>query len=130
MASSSFQRLSAMMAVCQRISSPNSRHWTRCAVAGSIQGLGLVALAIRKDANMSTAVRIGDFVHLKNRRLDYLDTCGRVQDETHFSQFSGTALVQTTRKPDRDHGSGTWKIVSADGKPDQDRCSTLIGFIC
>ena len=50
-------------------------------------------------------IKSGDKIHLKNRygRMSYLDT---------FGGFNGEYGVQTSPNPDRDSGSGTWKIVS------------------
>ena len=50
-------------------------------------------------------IKSGDKIQLKNRygRMSYLDT---------FGGFNGEYGVQTSPNPDRDSGSGTWKIVS------------------
>ena len=50
-------------------------------------------------------IKSGDKIHLKNRygRMSYLDT---------FGGFDGEYGLQTSPNPDRDSGSGTWKIVS------------------
>ncbi len=63
---------------------------------------------------MSDAIKIGDFVHFHNDRMGYLETCGYERYESHFSQFPGTALVQTATVENRDLGSGTWQIVAAE----------------
>ena len=51
------------------------------------------------------SIKSGDKIQLKNRygRMSYLDT---------FGGFNGEYGVQTSPNPDRDSGSGTWKIVS------------------
>lgn len=63
-------------------------------------------------------IKIGDFIHLHNK-FGYLDTCGYVRYESHFAKYGeagASALVQTSRESNRDHGSGIWQIVSVDGK--------------
>jgi hypothetical protein len=68
---------------------------------------------------MADTISIGSFVHLKNKKLGYLDTCELVGREPHFAQFSeAKAMVRTSDQPNRDNGSGTWQIVSANGKAD------------
>ena len=53
-------------------------------------------------------VRNGDKIHLINQyeTKSYLDTCSEVTIEG----CDGTYHLQTTTNPDRDSGSGTWKI--------------------
>lgn len=68
---------------------------------------------------MTENIAIGSFVHLKNKKLGYLDTCELVNREPHFASFTeARAMVRTSDLPNRDSGSGTWQIVSASGKPD------------
>ena len=62
------------------------------------------------------SIKSGDKIHLKNRygRLSYLDTYGG---------FNGEYGLQTSPNPDRDSGSGTWKIVSEDCMPGDIPCA-------
>lgn len=65
-------------------------------------------------------LKIGSVVHLKNNFPSegwYLDTRGRVKDKAEFSIVpTETLFVSTHTSPNRDNGSGSWKIVSATGK--------------
>lgn len=68
-------------------------------------------------------VKIGSIVHLQNRSSDdgaYLDAWGDVMSNPDFRQINGTQVkfVSTHKNPNRDDGSGSWKIISADGKSD------------
>ena len=62
------------------------------------------------------SIKSGDKIHLKNRygRASYLDTYGG---------FNGEYGLQTSPNPDRDSGSGTWKIVSEDCMPGDIPCA-------
>lgn len=69
-----------------------------------------------------TALKIGSIVHLKNQSSDaagYLDAWGEVKSKPEFS-FVPTELkfVATHPQPNRENGSGSWKIVSANRKRD------------
>ena len=77
-------------------------------------------------------VKYGDVVNLKNafegKFISYLDTRGRVMDKNTVKRstdknpvaaFKGVAenlFVSTHKTPNRDNGSGSWKIVSAGKK--------------
>lgn len=65
-------------------------------------------------------IKIGSIIHLKNQAEDggYLDTRGWVTDKSDFWNVSGTerAFVSTHAKAERDGSSGSWQIVSATGK--------------
>lgn len=65
-------------------------------------------------------IKIGSIVHLKNQYSNdagYLDAWGRVKDKPEFSQVATELkFVSTHRSPNRENGSGSWKIVSATGK--------------
>lgn len=67
-------------------------------------------------------IKVGSVVHLKNQFSDdagYLDAWGNVADKPEFSQVpTELTFVSTHPNPNRDNGSGSWKIVSATGKPD------------
>ena len=69
---------------------------------------------------MANVIRIGSIIHLQNGENGYLDTRGRVKDKPEFWNVAGTELlfVTTHEQRDRDRGSGSWRIVSADGKTD------------
>ena len=56
----------------------------------------------------------GDVIHLKNMYYEgsYLDTCG-YPSEAHAGQ---TWDVSTTESKDRDKGTGSWVVESAEGK--------------
>ena len=68
------------------------------------------------------ALKIGSVVNLQNQyptENGYLDTRGRVMDKPQFRPFTTeTLFVSTNTNPNRDKGSGSWKIVSATGKAD------------
>lgn len=65
-------------------------------------------------------INIGSIVHLQNRYPNdgsYLDAWGAVWSKPEFRQVpTETMFVSTHYNPDRDNGSGSWEIVSADGK--------------
>lgn len=66
-------------------------------------------------------IKIGDVVNLQGsfgKTTTYLDTRGRVMDKTDFKGVSENVFVSTHTSPDRDKGSGSWKIVSAANKKD------------
>ncbi|MEP7038963.1 MAG: hypothetical protein ABI891_11545 [Acidobacteriota bacterium] len=68
------------------------------------------------------ALKIGSVVNLQNQyptENGYLDTRGRVKDKSQFrTATTETTFVSTNVNPNRDNGSGSWKIVSATGKAD------------
>ncbi len=72
---------------------------------------------IPADANL---IKIGSIVHLQNRYPNdgsYLDAWGAVWSKPEFAQVpTETMFVSTHNKPNRDNGSGSWEIVSANGK--------------
>ena len=74
-------------------------------------------LAATSDRNV---IRIGSVVHLQNRYPNdgsYLDAWGQVWSKPEFKQVpTETMFVSTNRDPNRDNGSGSWEIVSANGK--------------
>lgn len=66
-------------------------------------------------------IKIGNVVNLQNssyNKIAYLDTRGRVMDKPEFKGVSENVFVSTHTSPNRDKGSGSWKIVSAAGKRD------------
>lgn len=95
----------------------------RSATAGNGQGPDALAakqhslLAATSDRN---AIRIGSIVNLQNRYPNdgsYLDAWGAVWSKPEFKQVSTqTMFVSTHVEPNRDNGSGSWEIVSANGK--------------
>jgi len=72
----------------------------------------------RKSNN--TPINIGTVVHLQNRYPNdgsYLDAWGAVWSKPEFRQVpTETMFVSTHIEPNRDNGSGSWEIVSANGK--------------
>ncbi len=65
-------------------------------------------------------IKIGSIVNLQNRYPNdgsYLDAWGAVWSKPEFRQVpTQTMFVSTHIKPNRDNGSGSWEIVSANGK--------------
>ena len=65
---------------------------------------------------------IGSVVHLRNGTSDeagYLDVWGQVKNKPEFSIVpTETMFVSTHSNPNRENGSGSWRIVSATGKKD------------
>lgn len=65
-------------------------------------------------------IKIGSVVHLRNQNSNeagYLDAWGLVRNKPEFQLVpSETMFVSTHPNPNRDNGSGSWKIVSATGK--------------
>lgn len=66
-------------------------------------------------------IKIGSIVHLQNRSSaddgSYLDAWGTVYKKPEFWQITTeTMFVSTHKNPNRENGSGSWKIVSASGK--------------
>ena len=64
------------------------------------------------------SLNYGDIIHLQNGWNNYgggyLDTRGYQKD---FAKTGNFLCVSTATKKDRDAGSGTWKVMSATGKP-------------
>ncbi|MGD9587403.1 MAG: transcriptional regulator [Pyrinomonadaceae bacterium] len=67
-----------------------------------------------------SAIKIGSIVNLQNRYPNdgsYLDAWGAVWSKPEFRQVpTQTMFVSTHIDPNRDNGSGSWEIVSANGK--------------
>lgn len=65
-------------------------------------------------------IKIGSVVNLQNRYPNdgsYLDAWGAVWSKPEFRQVpTETMFVSTHVDPNRDNGSGSWEIVSANGK--------------
>lgn len=65
-------------------------------------------------------IKIGSVVNLQNRYPNdgsYLDAWGAVWSKPEFRQVpTETMFVSTHVAPNRDNGSGSWEIVSANGK--------------
>ena len=66
---------------------------------------------------------IGSIIHLENGLTHggYLDARGWVTDKSVISNFQDERIrkfVSTHERPDRSVGSGSWLVLSADGKPD------------
>ena len=84
---------------------------------GACNGVATVA-----PAPEPVAITIGTVIHLENGFPNggYLDTRGRIIDKEFFNGWSPPSLlfVSTNSNLDRDNGSGSWQIVSADGKAD------------
>ena len=59
-------------------------------------------------------IRYGDKIYLLNQygKRSYLDTCG---SSTCEPSSNGVYNLQTSISPNRDVGSGTWEIISANG---------------
>ncbi len=70
----------------------------------------------------SPQIKIGSIVNLQNQSSNeagYLDAWGQVTNKPEFWQVpTETMFVSTHKNPNRDNGSGSWKIVSANGKSD------------
>ncbi|MBX7053790.1 MAG: transcriptional regulator [Pyrinomonadaceae bacterium] len=67
-------------------------------------------------------ISVGSVVNLQNRYPNdgsYLDAWGMVWSKPEFRQVpTETMFVSTHNDPDRESGSGSWQIVSANGKAD------------
>ncbi len=67
-------------------------------------------------------IKIGAVVHLKSQVSDdagYLDVWGAIKDKPKFRNIpTEEKFVATHPNPNRENGSGSWKIVSARGKKD------------
>lgn len=67
-------------------------------------------------------IKIGSVVHLKSGVSDdagYLDVWGEIKNKPEFKNIpTEIKFVGTHPNPNRENGSGSWKIVSARGKKD------------
>lgn len=76
--------------------------------------------AVRNIPPGANLIKIGSIVHLQNRYPNdgsYLDAWGKVWSKPEFRQVpTETMFVSTHNNPNRDNGSGSWEIVSANGK--------------
>lgn len=76
----------------------------------------------RTAASERPEIKIGSVIHLKNQYSDdagYLDAWGEVKNKPEFSQVPTELMfVSTHVNPNRENGSGSWKIISAVGKKD------------
>lgn len=72
-------------------------------------------------ADKSTPILVGSLIHLRNGDPagGYLDARGWVKDEPAFWNVSGSerCFVSTHAARNRERGSGSWRVESADGKP-------------
>ncbi|MCA9977571.1 MAG: hypothetical protein KC413_17550 [Anaerolineales bacterium] len=73
-------------------------------------------------AGTGKPILVGSIIYLENKNphSGYLDARGRVIDKPEFWNVAGTerSFVLTHGTPNRDQGSGSWKIISAEGKAD------------
>jgi len=107
---------------------------------GIVAGIGIVNLNKQSGSALSTggsgkttqpsmiggntadrpAIKIGATVNLQNRYPNdgsYLDAWGTVWSKPEFKQVpTETMFVSTHNDPNRDNGSGSWEIVSANEK--------------
>jgi len=71
-------------------------------------------------ASGQSVIAVGSIVNLQNRYPNdgsYLDAWGAVWSKPEFRQVpTETMFVSTHNEPNRDSGSGSWEIVSANGK--------------
>lgn len=76
--------------------------------------------AVTGDVTDKPAIKIGAAVNLQNRYPNdgsYLDAWGTVWSKPEFRQVpTETMFVSTHNDPNRDNGSGSWEIISANGK--------------
>ena len=74
----------------------------------------------QKVVNVNDQIKIGSIVNLQNRYPNdgsYLDAWGAVWTKQEFVQVpTETMFVSTHDDPNRDSGSGSWEILSANGK--------------
>lgn len=67
-------------------------------------------------------LKIGSIVHLKSQVSDdagYLDVWGEIKNKPEFRNIpTEIKFVSTHPNPNRENGSGSWKIISARGKKD------------
>lgn len=69
---------------------------------------------------MANEIQIGSIIHLRDHENGYLNTRGYVKHKAPFWNVAGTEhlFVMTFSEPGRGNGTGSWRIVSADGKAD------------
>lgn len=84
-------------------------------------GILLADVALNRHApNERPQIKIGSIINLQNRYPNvggYLDVWGDVWNKPEFAKITTeTMFVSTHYNPNRDNGSGSWEIVSADGK--------------
>jgi len=85
------------------------------------RGKLVVAVTLTRPAVIGNPqIKIGSVVNLQNRNPDgggYLDAWGLVRNKPEFRQVpTETMFVSTHKYPNRENGSGSWEIVSATGK--------------
>ncbi|HQU83535.1 MAG TPA: helix-turn-helix domain-containing protein [Pyrinomonadaceae bacterium] len=70
----------------------------------------------------TSALKIGSVIHLKSgvsNDAGYLDVWGEIKNKAEFNNIpTQIKFVSTHQNPNRENGSGSWKIVSARGKKD------------
>ena len=73
-------------------------------------------------ADKNSPILVGSIIHLKNGDAagGYLDTRGWVRDKPAFWNVSGSerCFVSTHPSRNRDRDSGSWRVESADGRPE------------
>lgn len=82
-------------------------------------GSGSWEIVSASGKNKGEPLVVGDRVHLGNMypNAGYLDVCGWTEHLPVFEKFlDQTGAVFTTRSPNRDNGTGTWIIRSANGE--------------
>lgn len=82
-------------------------------------GSGSWEIVSASGKNKGEPLVVGDRVHLGNMypNAGYLDVCGWTEHLPVFENFlDQTGAVFTTRSPNRDNGTGTWIIRSANGE--------------
>lgn len=82
-------------------------------------GSGSWEIVSASGKNKGQPLVVGDRVYLGNMNPNagYLDVCGWTEHLPVFEKFvDQTAAVFTTRSPNRDNGTGTWIIRSANGE--------------
>ncbi len=82
----------------------------------------IIAVTLTRSAvTGNSPIKIGSIVNLQNRYPNeggYLDAWGLVRNKPEFVRQvpTETMFVSTHQNPNRDSGSGSWEIVSATGK--------------
>lgn len=75
---------------------------------------------VRYIVNERPQIKIGSVINLQNRYPNvgsYLDAWGTAWSKPEFAKITTeNKFVSTHYNPNRDNGSGSWEIVSADGK--------------
>ncbi len=87
-----------------------------------------IPVGLQKDVGRETAVpqsttiKVGAIIHLQSSLSGgYLEARGTINDKPVITKWHDPhirAFVATHTRKDRDKGSGSWKILSAAGKPD------------